>query len=754
MSRRRRRKAELQEPAKGDVRLVRGSMRAVEPSSSGPTRSDSMEAGTAATIHSLQTNLGNARFARLIASRSTSPDLLSDLVLGHHKTKGKPPSPASQRADVASVLLRTPAETATSEHRRLFEEAIDLQRRAFYQRAIDLYWQVAEMEATPRDVREAAVFNIGQATWKQAESFFESGEYAPAIVSFERMRRLLHPELAKWQHSALWNIGLSNFRLERFDSAIVYFQRYLQGEVSDERRGRTERLLAEARQKAGIAPAGDEPVAKDELDARFAAAEQDFADGRFAQAALQFEGIRQTPGATDSLKIACLWNIGQAHLRLQRFATAIIYFEDYIAAGGSNLDGASRNIEKAAEEGGVRAPKLSLEQQQSLSDAAAALYASGRYAEAIIQFERLRQAPGTSEEAKLLWLWNIASSHWKLGRLQTAIAYFEKYIADGGPDIDGAAKSIAKLREMAGASLPAVSRDEQQSLVDAAAELYKSGKFAEAIVQYERLRQSPGVLDETKLICLWNIASSHWKLGRFERAIAYFEKYISEGGPDVDAAAKSIAILREKAGKPQEELSPEKEESMGRSAGALYRADRFEEAIIAYERLRQSPGVSDHWRFIALWNIASCDWRLGRLERAIFYLEKYIAEGGPDINEAASTIANLRHKAGASLPELSQAQQQAMVDSAAALYASGRFMEAIIQYERLRQSPGASNDVKLVCLWNIASCHWKLDRIETAIAYFEKYVAEGGPDAAQAKKVLDKLREKSAAAQSAASTSQ
>jgi hypothetical protein len=75
---------------------------------------------------------------------------------------------------------------------------------------------------------------------------------------------------------------------------------------------------------------------------------------RYPRAIILWERVRHLPGVPANLKAACLYNVGQANMRLRRFATAMIYFETYIAGSGvsdkdradaqARLDAAKRRL--------------------------------------------------------------------------------------------------------------------------------------------------------------------------------------------------------------------------------------------------------------------------------------------------------------------------------------------------------------------------------------------------------------------------
>lgn len=64
-----------------------------------------------------------------------------------------------------------------------------------------------------------------------------------------------------------------------------------------------------------------------------------FGSRNYRKAIMLYEKARQQSGVPEKIKEACLFNIGLANVRLKRFATAIIYFENFLSrAGAGNCD--------------------------------------------------------------------------------------------------------------------------------------------------------------------------------------------------------------------------------------------------------------------------------------------------------------------------------------------------------------------------------------------------------------------------------
>ncbi len=81
----------------------------------------------------------------------------------------------------------------------------------------------------------------------------------------------------------------------------------------------------------GAAEAVKQPDAQiEKARQKFEIAEAYFRRKDFRKAIVMYERVRQMPGLPQQVYRACLFNIGQANIKLRRYATAILYFETYL----------------------------------------------------------------------------------------------------------------------------------------------------------------------------------------------------------------------------------------------------------------------------------------------------------------------------------------------------------------------------------------------------------------------------------------
>ena len=250
--------------------------------------------------------------------------------------------------------------------------------------------------------------------------------------------------------SLIYNLAMSNLKLERYATAITYLEQYL-AMPGGEHRDFAEENLVEAKRGAGI-PVHDPDFA----EKTFNEADAAFKNGDYATAIVGFERVRQMPGFSADVKQSLLYNIGMSNLRLHRYATAITYIEQYLAMpGGEHRDFAEENLNEAKRGAGISVEDQPAEKDPVLAEKtfnqADAFFKNGDYASAIIYFERVRQMPGFSDDVHQSLLYNIGISNLKLRRFATAITYLEQYLAmPGGEHRDFALDSLIEAKRGSG----------------------------------------------------------------------------------------------------------------------------------------------------------------------------------------------------------------------------------------------------------------------------------------------------------------
>ncbi len=279
------------------------------------------------------------------------------------------------------------------------------------------------------------------------------------------------------------------------------------------------------------------------------------------------------------------------------------------------------------------------------------LLAEGRYRSAIVRFERARQLPDISERSRANCLWNIAHANLQLRRFATAMTYGQQYIetaTDASPeDLAEAERLINRARR--GAGIPADEErgeyDESQArrLFQYGVRMTEEGNRAQAIIIFERVRQTPGVPESSQANCLWNIGLLNLEMRRFATAISYLEQWLDTGqGTAEDAAGADRLLVRAREGagiavEPEDEAHAE---TLFNRGNEYLEAGEYGTAITFYESARTAPGRS---RSIGncLWNIALAYERLGKPQIARRYIRQYVQTEEADAEAARAFIARL-----------------------------------------------------------------------------------------------------------------
>ena len=224
------------------------------------------------------------------------------------------------------------------------------------------------------------------------------------------------------------------------------------------------------------------------------------------------------------------------------------------------------------EVGGGEGPSAGGEERaRELFQEGSELVRQGQLHQAIIRFERARQADPSLRNT----YWNIAECNLTLGRNATAIIYYEQYMAMPGAEVEAAQERLREARRLAGVAedtpvtpqtaeepdgdVPGVGVSEEpgeeaaptaegearaRELFREGSELVRQGQLRQAIIRFERARQADPSLRNT----YWNIAECNMTLGRNATAIIYYEHYMSMPGADTAAAQERLREVRELAG--------------------------------------------------------------------------------------------------------------------------------------------------------------------------------------------------------------
>jgi tetratricopeptide (TPR) repeat protein len=278
--------------------------------------------------------------------------------------------------------------------------------------------------------------------FSEAQALYNAGRYPQAIVAFQRIRSL--PGIGESvERDCLWMMGLADLRLGRHATAILLFEHYMTMDGADV--AGAEARLQQAREAVGY---GDESEGREQLERRFDAALGLFERGRHRQALVAFERIRGHPDATPELERDCLYNTAMTLLHLQRYASAIPFFEAYATREGADQAEAKARLDDAR-----RAAGAGLEQEQPTPDqlrrrfeAAMTLFEKERYAEAAGAFDGIRRLPGIPDGVRRDVVFNTALALLHMGDKEKAIPLLERYGRMEDADASEAAGLVDQAR--------------------------------------------------------------------------------------------------------------------------------------------------------------------------------------------------------------------------------------------------------------------------------------------------------------------
>jgi len=277
--------------------------------------------------------------------------------------------------------------------------------------------------------------------YSEAQQLYNAGRYTQAIVAFQRIRSLPGVPLGM-QRDCVWNMGLSDLQLGRYATAILLFEHYSTMEGADT--AGAEARLEQARTGAGV---GGEELDEKQLARRFDGAVGLFERGRHRHALVAFERIRQLPDLPPDYERDCLYNSAMSLLHLQRYASAVPFFEAYATRDGADAAEAKARLSEAR-----RAAGVGLDQEMPTPDqlkrrfeGAMALFEKERFAEAVGAFDGIRRLPGIPDGVRRDAVFNTAVAMLRMGDKDGAIPLLERY---GGME-DADSSTAAGLSDQA-----------------------------------------------------------------------------------------------------------------------------------------------------------------------------------------------------------------------------------------------------------------------------------------------------------------
>jgi tetratricopeptide (TPR) repeat protein len=287
------------------------------------------------------------------------------------------------------------------------------------------------------DIEQAdeAIVGEGRRIFQEGAQAYSSGQFRRAIIRFERARQM--PGITTLTNGALlYNIGRSHMRLHRYAAAVYALEGYVETPGISEasaRRGRE--MLARSQRGAGI----DAGISTADARQLFEDGARHYSNGHYEQALTLFERARHLGGGSEQAENSLLYNIGRCNLRLQRFATAIHYFEaavrgkgvepdsaEAVAAAAQDADLANylELLRRARQGAGIPWSRMLFQQMN-------AMYTAGNYAAALQRLQQIYGSPDLNAVDRNKIVYNLGITNHRMNNFSEAIRYYQECISQG-----------------------------------------------------------------------------------------------------------------------------------------------------------------------------------------------------------------------------------------------------------------------------------------------------------------------------------
>lgn len=291
----------------------------------------------------------------------------------------------------------------------------------------------ASRPAIQRDFDQEA----GQEQLNNARNLFEGGQYAEAINAFQRMLDMDEfPEDAR--DEILYNLGASNYQLERYATAAHYFQQYQEVHPEDQR---VARQIEDSLNRIGASEERNESQGPGAGRRLFQLAQERYEARDFRRAIILFERVRHLERLPDETRSMMLFNAGMSNFHLGRYATAQNYLEEYLAEHPDEANEVQPYLSECQAQVGLTETH---EDSSASDDDAQTLFRQGRAAfdasqwqEALTYFRRVMNAQGVSAQIRFTMYHNMAICFRQLNQREEALRYFRFHIqslTEGTPE--------------------------------------------------------------------------------------------------------------------------------------------------------------------------------------------------------------------------------------------------------------------------------------------------------------------------------
>jgi tetratricopeptide (TPR) repeat protein len=406
----------------------------------------------------------------------------------------------------------------------------------------------------------------GEGLFEQGVAKYQAGRYEEAMVLFEQARN--NTFVAEHlQVKAVVNLGLCNKRLGRYATALRCFETYLGLPGAKATKGVY--LANQMRRKLGLSPskAGKAVMPEQRAKKLLRAANKLARRRKYRQAIISYERLVHQPGVGEAVTTPATINIGICNYRLGRYATANLYFQQYLKLPYARLKKGAYYLAltqgklglgpeaAAGKEKAAGVPSVDGKQAEAQFKKGVAKYKAGQHAVAIVLFEQARNNKLLAERLRVKAVFNLGLCSKRLRRYATAMRYFETYLGLPGAKV---AKGAYQARQMRGKiGLPStefkqgkINERQATQLLGAANKLARGRKYRQAIIDYERLLHQPGVPEATSTPATINIGICNYRLGRYATANFYFQQYLKLPHARVKKGTYYLNRTRRKLGLP------------------------------------------------------------------------------------------------------------------------------------------------------------------------------------------------------------
>lgn len=229
---------------------------------------------------------------------------------------------------MASFQLDRFATAATYFELFLAHEPDHARARRLRRESLNRIGATAERNATQGDAAAQLLFRLAVAS-------FQARDYRRAIILFERVRHLAR--VADPHHPPMWfNIGVANFQLGRYGTALTYFEQYLAR--GGEQQASARAYVARCSRQLALTATHDDSAAP-ELNVRilFREGVRAYQAGDY-QTALAFFGRGANIEALSLASRTVMYrNLGMTHYRLGHHDEALFYLQTYVRERGQDV---------------------------------------------------------------------------------------------------------------------------------------------------------------------------------------------------------------------------------------------------------------------------------------------------------------------------------------------------------------------------------------------------------------------------------